>query len=68
VLQKQTTNGAFERVLRAIQTGLLGDVAVTFRPKQALAYVRICDEEELSDAERRAAIIRERMRRQGFWR
>lgn len=64
--QKQARIGAFERVMRAIQTGLLADVAVTFRPEQALAYVPIREEEELGDSERRAAIIRERMRRQGL--
>ena len=63
--RKQTRIGAFERVMRAIQTGLAG-VAKTFRPEQALAYVPIREEEELGDSERRAAIIRERMRRQGL--
>ena len=56
------------RAVRAVRASLFAGLVVTPRPEEAFAYVRVIDEEELNDAERRAAIIRERLRREGFLR
>jgi hypothetical protein len=59
--------GTLARAVQAVRDGLLSSVGNS-RREQALVYVRVSDGEELTDAARRTAIIRERMHRQGLLR